>query len=89
MATVRFTANLVRHRPAPAKEAEGDTVRDILEDAFGDDALLRSYILDDQGRVRRHINIFVDGAMIRDRMRLSDRVPPRSEVYVLQALSGG
>ena len=89
MPTVRFTSTLVRHRPAPMLTAPGRTVRAGLDAGLTDDPLLRSYVLDDQGRVRRHISIFVDGALIRDRLRLSDPVAPQSEIYVLQALSGG
>ncbi len=50
---------------------------------------LRGYILDDQGRLRKHVAIFVDGAMIRDRRNLGDPVADGSEVFVVQALSGG
>lgn len=89
MPTVRFTSTLVRHRPAPAFDAPGGTVRAVLVAGLADDPLLKSYVLDDQGRVRKHINIFVDGAMVRDRLRLSDPVAAHSEIYVLQALSGG
>lgn len=89
MATIRFTGALARHRPAPTLTADGATVRELLDRAFADDALLRTYILDDQGRVRRHVNIFVNGEMIADRARLSDPVGPAAEVYILQALSGG
>ena len=89
MPTVRFTSTLVRHRPAPAFDAPGQTVRAVLAAGLVDDPLLKSYVLDDQGRVRKHINIFVEGAMVRDRLRLSDPVGGQSEIYVLQALSGG
>jgi len=89
MATVRFTSTLVRHRPAPALDAPGQTVRAVLDTGLADDPLLKAYVLDEQGRVRKHVNIFVDGVMIRDRARLSDPVGPTSEIYVLQALSGG
>ena len=89
MATIRFTSHLVRHRPAPAVMAEGGTVAEVLAQGFEGDDLLRSYVLDEQGRVRKHVNIYLDGTLIRDRLRLSDPVGPRSEIYVLQALSGG
>lgn len=89
MATIRFAAQLARHLATPAMTAGGATLRDVFDSAFADDALLRSYILDEQGRVRRHVNIFVDGRMIADRRRLSDRVAAGAEIYVLQALSGG
>lgn len=89
MATVRFTSILVRHRPVPSIDASGATVREVLDASFADDELLRGYILDEQGRLRKHVNVYVDGTMIRDRLRLSDPVPATAEIYVLQALSGG
>jgi molybdopterin synthase sulfur carrier subunit len=50
---------------------------------------LRSYVLDDQDRVRRHVAIYVNGDRIADRDRLSDPVGESDEVFVFQALSGG
>lgn len=89
MPQVTFTANLQRHRDVPSSAAEGATVREVLDRIFAADPLLRSYILDDQGRLRRHVNVFVNNAMIAGRRTLSDPVAPRDEIYVLQALSGG
>ncbi len=89
MAKVRFTSHLVRHRPLPGAEAQGATVAEVLDAVFSGDDLLRGYVLDDQGRVRKHVNIYLDGALIADRVRLSDPVSPQAEIYVLQALSGG
>lgn len=89
MPFVRFTSHLVRHRPMPAAEASGSTVAEVLAAVFAGDDLLRGYVLDDQGRVRKHVNVYLDGALIADRLRLSDPVTPASEIYVLQALSGG
>jgi sulfur-carrier protein len=89
MARVRFTANLRKHRELPEAEAAGATVREVLDRVFAEDALLRGYVLDDQGQLRRHVNVFVDGAMVSDRARLSDPVRPDGEIHVLQALSGG
>ena len=89
MARVRFTSHLTRHRPAPLIEAEGATVAEVLAAGMAGDDLLKSYVLDEQGRVRKHVSIYLDGALIRDRLWLSDAVGPGSEIYVLQALSGG
>jgi hypothetical protein len=89
MATIRFTSHLVRHRPAPMIEAEGATVAEVLAAGFVGDPLLQAYVLDEQGRLRKHVNIYLDGTLIADRLRLSDAVGPASEIYVLQALSGG
>jgi hypothetical protein len=50
---------------------------------------VRGYVLDDQGEVRHHVKVLVDGRNIKDRRKLTDRINPDSEVYVFQALSGG
>jgi hypothetical protein len=50
---------------------------------------VRGYVLDDQGAVRHHVKIMVDGRNIRDRERQSDALAPSSRIHVFQALSGG
>jgi hypothetical protein len=89
MARVVFTKNLERHMACAPAQAAGRTVREVLEAVFAGNARARGYVLDDQGRLRKHMAIFVDGSPIRDRVGLSDPVPEDSEIYVLQALSGG
>jgi sulfur-carrier protein len=89
MAHVTFTSNLRRHRAAPEAIADGATVREVLERVFADDPLLRGYVLDDQGRLRRHVNVYLNGALVADRARLSDPAGRSDQIHVLQALSGG
>ncbi len=89
MGRITFTSNLQRHVPSPPAHIEGKTVREVLDRVFADNPLLRSYILDDQGRVRRHVNIFLNDSAIADRDRLTDAVGPDDDIYVFQALSGG
>ena len=89
MARVIFTQNLQRHISAPPSEAAGATVRAVLDAVFAEHPRLRGYVLDDQQRLRTHVVVFVDGQMLKDRAGLSDAVAPASEVYVMQALSGG
>ena len=89
MARIEFTDNLQKHLPCPPAEASGKTVRAVLENVFEENAPLRSYLLDDQGRLRKHVNIFVNGDMIADRISLSDPVTDKDQVFVFQALSGG
>lgn len=50
---------------------------------------ISEYLLDEQGELRKHINIFLRGELIADRVELSDRVGEQDEVLVFQALSGG
>jgi len=89
MVRVVFTANLQRHLPVEPLEVPGDTLREVLEAVFARHPRLRGYVLDDQGCLRRHVNIFVDGQLLRDRHGLGDSVRSGSELYVMQALSGG
>jgi sulfur-carrier protein len=89
MAKVVFTPNVQRHVGCPAAEAAGATVREVLERVFADNPQARGYVLDDQSALRRHMTIFVDGRMVRDRARLADAVTDTSTIYVFQALSGG
>ena len=89
MAKVVFTHNVQRHVGCPTAEAEGATVREGLDKVFADNPQARGYVLDDQSALRRHMAIFVDGQMIRDRTRLADAVTDTSTIYVFQALSGG
>lgn len=89
MAQVVFTANLQRHLVCPVQTAPGNTVRGVLDHVFAAQPRLRSYILDDQGRVRKHVAIYVNADRITDNVGLSDLVGDQDEVFVAQALSGG
>ncbi len=89
MATVSFAAVLQRHVACPPTIAPGSSVRDVLEAVFATNPPLRSYVLDDQSSLRKHMLIFVDGRLMADRVRLSDPVTEASKIYVMQSLSGG
>jgi hypothetical protein len=68
---------------------EAATVGDALARVFAEQPALRGYVLDEQGFVRHHVVIFVDGRAIADRRNLTDPVSSEGEIYVFQALSGG
>ncbi len=89
MPQVVFTANLQRHVACEPQQTGGSTVREALDAVFAANEKARGYVLDEQGALRKHMIIFIDGEMIKDRVRLSDPVPPNGEIYVMQALSGG
>lgn len=89
MPVLRFTPNLQRHVECAEASVTGATVREALEEYFVLNSRSRGYIVDDQGALRKHMMIFVNGEPIADRAGLSDPVEESSEVYVVQALSGG
>ena len=89
MPTVRFTDNIQRHVECPTREVEGTRVRDVLDAYFRANERARGYVLDDQGRLREHMAIFVNGSQLDDRVGLTDAVPADGVIDVIQALSGG
>lgn len=89
MPTVAFTRALDRFLAAPSATVEGATLGEVLDAVFASQPGVRGYVLDDQGALRRHVAVYVNGLPAVDRMRLSDPVGPRDEIYVFQALSGG
>lgn len=89
MPEVEFSPALQRHVACPLQTVAGETLRAALEDAFAAAPPLRDYVLDEQNGVRKHVAIFVNGALVRDRRNLEQVLAPSDRVYVAQALSGG
>lgn len=89
MPNVSFTPSLRRHLDAPSMTVRGETVAAVFEQVFSAFPELRGYLLDDQGRLRRHVAVFIDGRRMKDTRALTDAVSSDSEVCVVQALSGG
>jgi molybdopterin synthase sulfur carrier subunit len=89
MARFSFTPNLRRHLDCPTVETPGGTLRAALDAVFAANPRLRGYLLDEHGRLRKHVTIFVNGAALADRVTLADPIAPDDEIFVFQALSGG
>jgi len=85
MPRIVLAPQLRRLTQAEPGTVAGSTVREALEKVFDAHPSLESYVLDDQGRLRKHVALFVDGA----RVSLDDPVAPDAELSVLRALSGG
>jgi len=94
MAKVVLASQLARWLPtAPGGEVTlqlpGSNVHEVLEALFARHPNLRGYILDEHGRIRRHVALFVEGAALPHTSDLSQAVGTNAELNVLQALSGG
>lgn len=89
MPSLRVTTHLREQLTGNPLQLPGNTLAEVLNGAFAANPRLRGYILDDQGEVRRHVAIFIDGRPIHDRAHQSDTVTANSEVFIMQALSGG
>lgn len=89
MATIAFTSHLQAVGPSRPQAYAGATVGELLSAVAADYPRLQGYVLDDQGRLRKHVAIFVDGDLQPRATALSLPVGDSTEVYVFQALSGG
>ncbi|QBC31533.1 thiamine biosynthesis protein ThiS [Pandoraea cepalis] len=89
MATVTFAPAIQRHVCVDDQCIDGPTVHAVLAQCVTLTPELRGYLFNDQGRLRAHVAVFVDGRLIRDRHTLGDTLNDASRVYVAQALSGG
>ena len=89
MASLHFTQNLTRHTDCPTAVLVAGTVAELFDVYFQSWPAVRDYVLDNQGEVRHHVKVLVDGRNLQDRRKLTDHLQPNSEVYVFQALSGG
>lgn len=89
MAKLVFTQQLSRFTEVPEVSTSARILRDALMVAFALNPRLQDYVLDEQGHLRFHVSVFIDGQRVRDHVRLDDVLQPDSQVYVLQALSGG
>lgn len=90
MATVKFTYALSRFfKGLKETTTTGTSLAEVMKEIDGSYPGIRNYILDEQGSLRRHVNIFIDGKIISDRVKLSDAFSANSEIYIIQALSGG
>jgi hypothetical protein len=89
VARILFTVNLQRHVQCESIDTAGKTVGEALAQAFARFPNLRGYVVDEHGAIRKHMNVFIDGTQISDRVGLSDPIDAASEIYIMQALSGG
>jgi hypothetical protein len=92
MARVELTAHLQTLFPQLAAahfDVEAGTVAELVDELERLAPGVAFYICDERGRLRRHVNIFVDGEMVVDRPTLTDRLSSDSQVFIAQALSGG
>jgi hypothetical protein len=89
MPKLACTPHLRAVGPTAACDYAGANLGELLDTAAGDWPRLKDYVLDDQGRLRKHIAVFIDGVMRPREEALGLALTDQSEVYVFQALSGG
>lgn len=92
MARVELTRHLFTFFPSLEGRdltVPGRTVAEVIQEVENLAPGFAFYVCDESGRLRQHVNVFVDGRPIKDRGTLTDPVADGSRVLILQALSGG
>ena len=91
MAQIKFTRHLVRFFPdlENPTTVPGNSVAELIQNLDKKYPGLAAYIVDERGSLRKHVNIFLEGDLIKDRQSLQDPVSENEEIYIFQALSGG
>lgn len=90
MPYIEFTPQLAQHIDCPPGQSiKASTLQESLDCVFKDHPDLRCYVLNDQGMIREHVAVFIDGQLLHQRCRLDIPVSDNSQIFVMQALSGG
>lgn len=90
MPKISFTTALRRFFPTlKSVQVSGETLYDVLNEVERLHPGIKDYILEQDGSLRKHVNIFIAGTLIADRRELSDPFNSDDEIYIFQALSGG
>lgn len=90
MAKVKFTSNLLRFFPSLTSQSfKAESIKELIEALESRFPGLASYLIEEKGNLRAHVNIFIGSELIKDRAGLSDVIRPEDEVYIMQAISGG
>ncbi len=74
---------------AASIDVAGTSVRSVLDGIRSAYPRLYPNICDETGAVRRHLNLFLNNRLIRDRENLNMPVSDGDELIVLAAVSGG
>jgi molybdopterin synthase sulfur carrier subunit len=77
---------LLSYTQSRRARASGATLEQLLDDLERQYTGIRFRMVDEQGRVRRHIRIFVNGEQVTD---LAHGLRESDDLVIVQALSGG
>ena len=86
---VALTANLQKYFPRSKFEIEASSVKELLRKMDAERPHFSSYIVEDNGAIRKHVNLFIDGEVVRDKSHVDIPLKAGSQVHIMQALSGG
>jgi molybdopterin converting factor small subunit len=69
--------------------AQGDTLQQVLDDLDGNYPGIKGRILDEQGQLRRFVNVYVGNDDVRFLDALDTKTPDGAQVSVIPAVAGG
>jgi molybdopterin converting factor small subunit len=69
--------------------AEGATLSDVLDDLEASYSGIRARILDDNGQLRRFVNVYVGNDDVRFLDNLETATPDGTQISVIPAVAGG
>lgn len=90
MVEVQFTSLLQRFFPGlKSEQITARSINEILDHLEELYPGIKGYLIHENGSLRKHVNIFLNGKMIQDRTGLSDELKSNDKINIIQALSGG
>jgi sulfur-carrier protein len=89
MPKVTLTANLKKYFPENQCEINATSLISLLNEMDKIREHFSSYILDEHRHIRKHVNIFINNELYRDKENTNLPLEPNTEVHIMQALSGG
>ena len=89
-ATVRIPTILRTYTDGQSEvSADGATLAEVLDDLDANHAGIKSRILDDQGALRRFVNVYVGNDDVRFLENLETPTPDGTQISVIPAVAGG
>jgi molybdopterin synthase sulfur carrier subunit len=70
-------------------KASGDTLRDVIADLDANYSGIAARILDDNGKIRRFVNVYVGDEDVRFTEGLDTPTPEGVQISVIPAVAGG
>lgn len=90
MATIKIPTPLRKFtQQASQVEVEADTVEDAVQELVKQYPGLQKHLLDEQGRIRSYVNIFVGDRNIRDLQQGQTAVATQQTISIVPAIAGG
>lgn len=85
MATINFRSPLKQRIGASSLEVAGATVAELVKNLETAAPAVKGWVTDEQGRIRRHVNVFVNGEPASE----DDAVAPADRIDIIHAITGG